>query len=78
MPGGGDELVLRLKAANPAVIPRNHRVEAALSAAAAGDLAPFNGLLEAVRRPYDDAPAQRSFMAAPAAGEQVLQTFCGT
>ncbi|MFH2077351.1 MAG: protein adenylyltransferase SelO [Pseudomonadota bacterium] len=76
--GGGDELVLRLKAANPAVIPRNHRVEAALSAAAAGDLAPFNGLLEAVRRPYDDAPAQRSFMAAPAAGEQVLQTFCGT
>ena len=76
--GGSDELAQRLKAANPAVIPRNHRVEAALSAAAAGDLAPFNGLLEAVRRPYDDAPAQRGFMAAPAAGEQVLQTFCGT
>ena len=76
--GGGAEVVHRLKAANPVVIPRNHRVEAALSAAAAGDLAPFNGLLEAVRRPYDDAPAQRGFMAAPAAGEQVLQTFCGT
>ncbi|GAB2651592.1 protein adenylyltransferase SelO [Arenimonas aestuarii] len=76
--GDRDDLVARLKAANPAVIPRNHRVEAALSAAAAGDLAPFESLLDAVRRPYDDAPAQRGFMAAPAAGEQVLQTFCGT
>ncbi|WP_374605373.1 YdiU family protein [Arenimonas sp.] len=76
--GGSDDLVQRLKAANPAVIPRNHRVEAALSAAAGGDLAPFESLLAAVRRPYDDAPAQRGFMAAPAAGEQVLQTFCGT
>lgn len=77
-PGGKDELMQRLKASNPAVLPRNHRVEAALSAAVAGDLAPFNALLDAVRRPYDDAGTQRGFMAAPAAGEQVLQTFCGT
>ncbi|HEX5694438.1 MAG TPA: YdiU family protein, partial [Arenimonas sp.] len=70
--------VARLKAANPAVIPRNHRVEAALSAAAAGDLAPFRLLLDAVRQPYDDSPARRGFMLAPTAGEQVLQTFCGT
>ncbi len=76
--GSRDDGVARLKAANPAVIPRNHRVEAALAAAAAGDLAPFNALLDAVRRPYDDSPAQRGFMAAPAAGERVLQTFCGT
>ena len=76
--GSAEERVARLKAANPAVIPRNHRVEAALSAAAAGDLAPFEALLDAVRRPFDEAPAQRGFMVAPAAGEQVLQTFCGT
>mgnify|MGYP003111759258 FL=1 len=74
----GADVVARLKAANPAVIPRNHRVEAVLSAAAAGELKPFESLLDAVRRPYDDAPAQRGFMAAPAPGEQVLQTFCGT
>ncbi|KFL36906.1 protein adenylyltransferase SelO [Arenimonas donghaensis] len=77
-PVGVEERIARLRAANPAVIPRNHRVEAALAAAAAGDLAPFEALLAAVRRPFDDAPAQRGYMAAPAAGEQVLQTFCGT
>lgn len=75
---GSGELVARLKAANPAVIPRNHQVEAALSAAAAADLRPIEDLLGAVRRPCDDSPAQRRFMVAPAPGEQVLQTFCGT
>jgi len=77
-PGSVEERIARLKAANPAVIPRNHRVEAVLSAAATGDLAPFEALLDAVRRPFDAASAQRGYMAAPAAGEQVLQTFCGT
>ena len=77
-PGGSDELVQRLKAANPAVIPRNHQVEASLSAAARGDLAPFEALLGAVRKPFEDGPAQRAWMRAPAAGEHVLQTFCGT
>lgn len=72
------DAVARLRAANPAVIPRNHRVEAALSAAAAGDLAPFEALLAAVRRPFDDGPAQQPFMAAPAPAERVSQTFCGT
>ena len=77
-PGGSDERVQRLKAANPAVIPRNHQVEASLSAAARGDLAPFEALLRAVRKPFEDGPAQRAWMRAPAAGEHVLQTFCGT
>jgi len=67
-----------MDAVNPAVIPRNHLVEAALSAAADGDLAPFEALLAAVRRPYDDGPAQRPFMRPPGPGEAVLQTFCGT
>ncbi|MDY0021483.1 protein adenylyltransferase SelO [Arenimonas caeni] len=67
-----------LRAANPAVIPRNHQVEAALGAAAAGDLQPFEALLAAVRRPFDDGPAQQPFMAPPDPGQRVLQTFCGT
>jgi len=74
----GAALVERLRAANPAVIPRNHRVEAALAAAAQGDLAPFDALLQSVRRPFDDGPSQHPFMRPPAAGEHVLQTFCGT
>ncbi|MCX7634094.1 MAG: protein adenylyltransferase SelO family protein, partial [Turneriella sp.] len=43
-----------LRLANPRVIARNHRVEEALAAATdAGDLAPFERLLAAVRRPFD-------------------------
>jgi uncharacterized protein YdiU (UPF0061 family) len=74
-PGTAAERAAAMRAVNPAVIPRNHRVEAALSAAAAGDLSPFEALLHAVRRPFEAAPM---FMAAPAGDQRVLQTFCGT
>jgi len=70
--------VAMMRTANPAVIPRNHRIEAAIAAAQGGDFAPFEALLAAVRRPFDDDGAQRGFMAPPTAGERVLQTFCGT
>ena len=72
------ERAARLRAANPAVIPRNHHVEAALAAAAEGDLVPFKALLAAVRRPFDDGPAQVPFMAPPDPAERVRNTFCGT
>ncbi|HEU0152230.1 MAG TPA: YdiU family protein [Arenimonas sp.] len=77
-PGEAASRAAALDAANPAVIPRNHRVEAALAAAAEGDLAPFEALLAAVRRPFDDGPPQRPFMAAPVPEERVTHTFCGT
>ena len=73
-----DARVAALDAGNPAVIPRNHLVEAALSAAAAGELAPFNALLAAVRRPCDDGPDQAPFMQPPDPAERVTRTFCGT
>ena len=65
----------QLRAANPAVIPRNHRVEEALAAATEGDLAPFRSLLAAVQNPWEEAeyymlPAPQGF------GRYV--TFCGT
>ena len=41
---------------NPVYIPRNHRVEEALTAATAGDLAPFHRLVDVVSRPFDGAP----------------------
>lgn len=77
-PGDLAARVAVMDAANPAVIPRNHLVEAALAAAAAGDLAPFEALLAAVRRPFDDGPAQAPFMAPPAPEQRVTHTFCGT
>ncbi len=68
----------RMEAVNPAIIPRNHRIEEVIAAAEAGDLAPFHTLDEALRRPFDPAPAHRHLMAPPGPGEEVRQTFCGT
>ncbi|MCL4188129.1 MAG: YdiU family protein [Rhodobacteraceae bacterium] len=68
----------RLKAANPAIIPRNHRVEQAIAAAVAGDPAPFERLAVALARPFDDDPALADLRAGPAEGERVHRTFCGT
>lgn len=74
------ERAARMRRANPFVIPRNHRVEEALAAAMnEGDLAPFQDLLSALRRPFDeDAPLARYGEPAPAAQTAGYQTFCGT
>ena len=72
------ERATRMLAANPAFIPRNHRVEAALSAAEDGDYAPFHKLLNIVQRPYDEQPEVTEFSQPPQPSERVLQTFCGT
>ncbi|MCM0018938.1 MAG: YdiU family protein [Tagaea sp.] len=63
---------------NPAYIPRNHRVEAALAAAVAGDLAPFDRLLEVVRKPYEARAEFAAYANPPEAHEIVEATFCGT
>ncbi|MCZ8152716.1 MAG: YdiU family protein [Rhodobacteraceae bacterium] len=65
----------RIRAANPAVIPRNHKVEEALAAATAGDMAPFHALLAAITRPYDEAEA---YMLPAPQGFGPHVTFCGT
>lgn len=62
---------------NPAVIPRNHRVEAALSAAEEGDFSVMERLVRVLRRPFDT-PPDESFTALPTPSERVYQTFCGT
>jgi uncharacterized protein YdiU (UPF0061 family) len=77
-PQAPDDRAAAMRRTNPAVIPRNHQVHAALQAAEQGDLAPFEALLVAVRRPYDDGPETSTFMAPPEPEQRVLQTFCGT
>jgi uncharacterized protein YdiU (UPF0061 family) len=72
------ELVGALRRANPAVIPRNHRVEAALAAATGGDLAPLHRLLEVLATPFDHERAPAEFTAAPPPGGPRYRTFCGT
>jgi uncharacterized protein YdiU (UPF0061 family) len=70
----------RMRAVNPWIIPRNHRVEEALAAASAQeDLAPFERLLEALRQPYEELPGNAAYAEpAPAAVTARYQTFCGT
>jgi uncharacterized protein YdiU (UPF0061 family) len=62
---------------NPAVIPRNHLVEEALTAANQGELEPLRRLLDAVSRPFEEPPGgERYVEAAPANTD--YRTFCGT
>jgi uncharacterized protein YdiU (UPF0061 family) len=69
-----------MRSVNPLVIARNHRVEAALAAASNDDnLEPFEQLLDALRRPYDDAPELAAYAEpAPESVTASYRTFCGT
>jgi uncharacterized protein YdiU (UPF0061 family) len=63
---------------NPAVIPRNHKVEEALEAATtAADLSPMERLLDVLATPYDHDRELPTFSAPGPAGS-AYQTFCGT
>lgn len=64
--------------ANPRRIPRNHRIEAVIAAAQAGDDAPFHALDAALREPLQDRPEWDSLAQAPRPEERVQRTFCGT
>ncbi|QDK31712.1 protein adenylyltransferase SelO [Sphingomonas sp. IC081] len=67
-----------MNAVNPLYIPRNHKVEAALSAAVEGDLAPYFRLLEVVTNPYVERPEWADYAMPAPAGSQPCVTFCGT
>lgn len=68
-----------MRLANPALIPRNHRVEQAIEAAVhRADLAPFEALVRALERPYEE-PSDAAHLAEPPRPEErVRRTFCGT
>lgn len=65
-----------MNAANPAVIPRNHRMEQMIKSAVAGDMAPFERLMEALATPF--ALTDMDLAKPPAPTEIVPATFCGT
>jgi serine/tyrosine/threonine adenylyltransferase len=67
-----------MRSVNPLFIPRNHRVEEAIAAALRGDFAPFDTLRTVLARPYEDQLEFAAYAEPPKAGEEVLQTFCGT
>jgi uncharacterized protein YdiU (UPF0061 family) len=78
-PQSADEVWEHMRAHNPAVIPRNHKVEEALAAASErGDLSLLQRLLEALAKPYEDREGQCEYRAASGLEAGVYQTFCGT
>jgi len=77
-PQSASDRVASMRAVNPAFIPRNHRVQAALDAAESGDYTLFRKLLGILQHPYDDQPEAAAYALPPQPSERVLQTFCGT
>jgi serine/tyrosine/threonine adenylyltransferase len=68
-----------MRNSNPAVIPRNHRVEEALEAAVEnGDYSVMERLLDVLANPYAYSPEQEEYCGLPAQSTQPYRTFCGT
>ena len=75
----GQARTAAMRRMNPAFIPRNHLVEAALDAAnLRQDFQPFEDLLAVISRPYDERPELERYATPARPEERVLQTFCGT
>ena len=73
-----EEVVSIMRKANPVVIPRNHRVEEALAAAADGDFGVMNRLVAVLQRPFEQSAENEFYRAAPEPGGERYRTFCGT
>lgn len=68
-----------MQSVSPAVIPRNHRVEEALTAATSAneDLTPLQDLMSVLSKPYQRSNLAKSYQTPPPAGT-CYRTFCGT
>ncbi|WP_366923375.1 YdiU family protein [Metallumcola ferriviriculae] len=68
-----------MRDSNPSLIPRNHRVEAALEAAVKQqDYSVMERLLTVLSNPYAHSPEQASYSTLPEPSSRPYRTFCGT
>jgi serine/tyrosine/threonine adenylyltransferase len=68
-----------MRGVNPAVIPRNHRIEQVIKAATERqDFGPFAELSAVLSQPYRSVEGFESYAHPPKPSERVLRTFCGT
>ena len=63
---------------NPVIVPYNHLVEEALSAAEEGDMQPFYKLLSALEKPFEFSSSNEVFLNSTSDPNPHYQTFCGT
>lgn len=73
-----EERAALMRGANPAFIPRNHRIEEMITAATDGDMAPFERLCRVLARPYEDQPGEADLATPPGDEQWSYRTFCGT
>jgi uncharacterized protein YdiU (UPF0061 family) len=66
-----------MKENNPIVIPRNHKIEEALTSAGKGSLEEMNKLLKVLSDPYGNQKNISTFQK-PSKNNKNYQTFCGT
>ena len=77
--GSKEESRQLMRLNNPAVIPRNHRVEEALEAAVEkGDYSVMQRLLDILDSPYEYSPRQDEYSKIPPPSAYPYKTFCGT
>ncbi|AIY82952.1 hypothetical protein U729_448 [Clostridium baratii str. Sullivan] len=67
-----------MKSSNPAVIPRNHRVEEALEAAEKGDYSVMDKLLDVLINPFEYSKDQEEYAKLPKSSSCKYKTYCGT
>jgi uncharacterized protein YdiU (UPF0061 family) len=76
--GDPDAIAAAMECVNPVYIPRNHLVEEALDAATAGDLAPFERLVDVLAEPFRERPGLQRYAAPAPPDFGAYVTFCGT
>jgi uncharacterized protein YdiU (UPF0061 family) len=67
-----------MRKCNPVIVPYNHLVEEALSAAEEGDIQPFYKLLSALEKPFEFSSSNEGFLNSTPDPNPHYQTFCGT
>ena len=67
-----------MKKTNPIVIPRNHKVEEALTEADKGNLEKINKLIAILKNPYGDQKGIEEYQVPAPISNKKYQTFCGT
>ncbi|MGD6901516.1 protein adenylyltransferase SelO [Bacillus infantis] len=73
-----EDIKTLMQNSNPAVIPRNHRVEEALEAAVEGDYSLMGRLLNVLAKPYAHAEAAEEYCTGPDDDGKGYVTYCGT
>lgn len=74
-----NQIFAEMNQVNPVIIPRNHLVEEALSAAVdQADMQPFNRLLQEIRSPYIETDENLNYRLPKIGFSQSYKTFCGT